>query len=116
VRLALEIVGLCKRFIAGAGSCLATAQALTDIDLAVAEGESLAVVGPSGAGKTTLLLCAAGLLAPDTGVVRWCGDSNRAAAMRRIRLCYHRGIFAEPHPDDGPRVHLIDVGDAESIR
>ncbi len=30
----------------------------------------MAVVGPPGSGKTTLLLCAAGILAPDTGVVR----------------------------------------------
>ena len=35
--------------------------------LTVAEGEFVAVVGPTGCGKSTLLNVAAGLLAPSTG-------------------------------------------------
>lgn len=42
---------------------------LEDIDLHVAQGESVALVGPSGCGKTTLLNLAAGLLTPWDGRV-----------------------------------------------
>ena len=38
-----------------------------DVDLAVAPGETVAVVGPNGAGKSTLLRALAGLLALDGG-------------------------------------------------
>ena len=44
-----------------------------DAAIEVAAGECLAIAGPSGAGKSTLLRVAAGLLRPDTGVVR-CGE------------------------------------------
>jgi len=37
--------------------------------LAVADGEFVAIVGPTGCGKTTLLNVAAGLIAPSTGRV-----------------------------------------------
>jgi ATP-binding cassette, subfamily C, bacterial len=43
---------------------------LRGLELAVARGEHLAVVGPSGIGKSTLAGLAAGLLRPDRGEVR----------------------------------------------
>jgi ATP-binding cassette subfamily C protein len=46
---------------------------LHGLDLAVAAGEHLAVVGPSGVGKSTLAGLLAGLLVPDAGVVRRAG-------------------------------------------
>jgi len=44
--------------------------AVSDVGLAVAEGEFVSVVGPTGCGKSTLLNVAAGLLAPSAGQVR----------------------------------------------
>ena len=41
-----------------------------DVEFAVAAGEVLAVLGPNGAGKSTALHVIAGLVQPDTGVVR----------------------------------------------
>src|SRR5262245_32573874 len=45
-------------------------EVLRDINLEVARGEFVAIVGFSGAGKTTLISMIAGLLAPDTGSIR----------------------------------------------
>jgi len=42
---------------------------LADINLAIDEGEFLAIVGFSGAGKTSLISLIAGLLKPDTGTI-----------------------------------------------
>ncbi|MQA35646.1 ABC transporter ATP-binding protein [Modestobacter roseus] len=41
-----------------------------DVDVAVADGEVLAVLGPNGAGKSTVLRVLAGLLRPGDGYVR----------------------------------------------
>ncbi|MFF1531245.1 thiol reductant ABC exporter subunit CydC [Cellulomonas sp. NPDC058312] len=59
-----------------------------DLDLIVAPGRSLAVVGPSGVGKTTLLLTLAGLLPPRAGEVLLDGVPLRAVdpTVRVARL------------------------------
>jgi ABC-type multidrug transport system ATPase subunit len=95
---------------------LASAHALADVDLTVAEGESVALAGPSGSGKTTLLLCAAGLMAPDVGIISWFGESDRAASLMRARLHYCRASLDEPCPADESIIHLVDVGDSEAAR
>ena len=48
--------------------------ALRDVDLAVAPGEVLALLGPSGSGKSSLLHAVAGFLAPSAGEVRLGGE------------------------------------------
>ncbi|WP_051820286.1 ABC transporter ATP-binding protein [Streptomyces sp. NRRL S-920] len=42
---------------------------LDGVSLAVAEGETVGIVGPNGSGKTTLLRCVYGALTPDEGRV-----------------------------------------------
>ena len=55
--------------------------AVRDVDLTVAEGEFVSVVGPTGCGKSTLLNVAAGLLAPSSGDVRVFGQRLDDAAV-----------------------------------
>lgn len=59
----LNVEGLAKTFGAGAEAV----QALAPMDIAIREGEFLAIVGPSGCGKTTLLNIVAGFEMPTTG-------------------------------------------------
>ena len=47
----------------------ATYRAVESASLAVADGEFVAIVGPTGCGKSTLLNVAAGLIAPSAGHV-----------------------------------------------
>ena len=63
--LALVAAGIRKTFVQG-GRELAV---LRQVDLAVARGERLAIVGRSGSGKSTLLHILAGLSEPDAGSV-----------------------------------------------
>lgn len=60
------------------------------IDLEVADGEHLAVIGPSGIGKSTLASLLAGLVSPDRGEIRLGGQPlhtlSRAQLARRVTL------------------------------
>lgn len=48
---------------------------LSNLDLEVSEGETIAIMGPSGSGKTTLLNLLGTLDKPDSGSIRW-GEST----------------------------------------
>ncbi|OFX04342.1 MAG: nitrate/sulfonate/bicarbonate ABC transporter ATP-binding protein [Alphaproteobacteria bacterium RIFCSPHIGHO2_12_FULL_66_14] len=61
----LELKGVRK----GYGDAGRRTEVLSDIDLAVEEGEFVAIVGFSGSGKTTLISLMAGLLKPDAGEI-----------------------------------------------
>ncbi len=112
VTFALEIHGLTKRYVAGAGGCLCSVQVLRAVDLSLRPGDSLAVVGPAASGKSTLLLAAAGLVAPDSGTISWYGDPARSAAFARAMYHFAAARHRPPRVPRGARVHLIDDPDA----
>ncbi len=60
-------------------------EALTGINLSVAEGRSLALLGPNGAGKSTLLLHLNGILRPSSGSVCVGGLDVSDSTVRDIR-------------------------------
>ncbi len=62
-------------------------RALDNIDLTVAAGELVALVGANGAGKTTLLRTLSGLLPAGGGSVTFDGEAiTNASPERRVRL------------------------------
>jgi zinc transport system ATP-binding protein len=60
---------------------------LHDVDLAVEQGEFLAIAGPNGGGKTTLLRIVLGLERPQTGSARLFGEPA-ARCSRRVCIGY----------------------------
>jgi lipoprotein-releasing system ATP-binding protein len=79
----LEAVGLVKTFTEADRNV----EVLRGVELRVAKGDRLAIVGASGSGKTTLLQLLGGLDEPTAGEVRVVGTSmSRAGDVERGRL------------------------------
>ena len=72
---------------------------LSGTDLALARGETVAVVGASGTGKSTLLHILAGLDTPQQGEITLCGANlSQAGDTRRTRLRNrHMGFVYQFH-------------------
>ncbi len=84
----LAAQGMRRSYREGGGAALTV---LENLDLTVAPGERLAIIGQSGSGKSTLLHLLGALDRPDGGTLRWgsadplaLGDGARAAA----RICW----------------------------
>jgi len=83
----IRIRNLCKRF----GSNVV----LDGVDLDIATGESVVVIGGSGSGKSVLLKCILGLLEPDDGIIEVDGLSviglragEREAVNRKFGMLF----------------------------
>ncbi len=73
-------------------------QVLRGIDITVAAGQSLVIIGGSGTGKSVTIKCALGLMTPDKGEVRFDGEpvSNRKALdniRRRTGMLFQGGAL-----------------------
>jgi putative ABC transport system ATP-binding protein len=80
--------------------------ALAGVDLSIARGESVAIMGASGSGKSTLLHVLAGIIVPDTGAVTYhpatgapielsaLGESARSRLRReRFGFVFQQGLL-----------------------
>jgi zinc/manganese transport system ATP-binding protein len=74
-----------------------------DVDLEVASGELVAVLGPNGVGKSTLLKALLGLLSPRAGEIRVLGRTPGAAAHEIGYLPQRRSF------DPALRVRGVDI-------
>lgn len=76
---ALEIAGLVHAY--------GPHRVLDNLELHIARGEFVALIGPNGSGKTTLLRCLAGILTPQQGRVAIAGialNEDALAAKQRL--------------------------------
>jgi branched-chain amino acid transport system ATP-binding protein len=84
----LEVKNVGKRF--------GGLQALSDVNLSIAERSVHAIIGPNGAGKSTLLNCLVGKLIPDTGSVMFDGQSVLGRKPHQINQMGISRVFQTP--------------------
>jgi energy-coupling factor transport system ATP-binding protein len=70
---------------------------LQGVDLQIAPGELVALMGRNGSGKTTLLKCVVGLLHPDSGRIKMRGEP--LIGQKTADICRHVGYLPQ-EPDD----------------
>lgn len=75
---ALEIRGLCKHY---------DGFSLENIDLTLARGAVMGLIGENGAGKTTLIKTVLDLVRPDSGEVRVLGRPHGGYGGARTARC-----------------------------
>lgn len=90
---------------------------LRDVDLTIAPGERLALVGPTGAGKSTLAKLVARLYDPTDGSVTYGGVDLRQATQsslrQRVTVVPQEGFLFDGSLRDNVRIARIDASDAE---
>lgn len=84
----LEAQGLTKTFRQGP----VRVEVLRQVELAVARGQRVAIVGASGSGKSTLLHCLGGLDRPTAGQVTLLGQNLHGLAEKRRGLLRNRAL------------------------
>ena len=104
---AVAITGLAKRYGTGA----AAVDALKHVDMQVAAGEVVGLIGPSGSGKSTLLKCLGAVVEPTAGRIDLGGDTVydghwRASDLRALRRDRIGFVFQAPY-----LIPFLDVTD-----
>lgn len=87
--IVLESRGVTKRYIGGDGVAL---DVLRGVDLCVASGEMLAIIGESGSGKSTLLHILGGLDRPSSGEVLLAGRVLSDRSDEELAAVRNRGV------------------------
>ena len=97
-------------------------QVLRGVDMNVAEGEIVSIVGANGAGKTTLIRTVMGTLPAFAGEVRFCGErisgrpSHQIARLGMAQVMEGRRLFGHMEVEDNLRVGGDLLRDARRSR
>lgn len=106
-KAALESAPKSPVVVAGAAVLYGRGRVLDDVNISVAPGERVAVIGPSGAGKTTLFRLIAGLVKPAEGQATTLGhDVSKLSGSRLARLRREIGFL---HQQDNliPQLRVV---------
>ena len=107
------------------GQGLAEVQALRGVDLEVADGEFLAIMGPSGSGKSTAMNIIGCLDTPSAGAYLFRGvpvqrlDRDQRALLRRMHLGFvFQGfnLLARTSAQENVELPLLYRGEAAAVR
>src|SRR6185295_3727220 len=104
-------------------------EALRGLDLSIAAGELVALLGANGAGKTTAVRTLLGLAWPTTGEVRVFGGDPRDAATRTrlgavlqiarvpetLRVREHIDLFSSYYPNPMPMAEVIEAAGLQGL-
>jgi peptide/nickel transport system ATP-binding protein/oligopeptide transport system ATP-binding protein len=117
----VEIRGLVKRFPVKGGilqRTVAEVKAVDGVDLDIARGETLGLVGESGCGKTTVGRLVLRLIEPTAGMIRFDGVDISRLRGKRLKPFRRRMqiIFQDPYAALDPRAPIGDsIGDGLRI-
>ena len=86
-------------------------QAVTEISLEVAEGETFGIVGESGCGKSTLANAMIGIVRPTSGTVRFQGEDLYALKPKAFKEARRdmQMIFQDPYSSLNPRFTVYEI-------
>ena len=109
----LEAEALSVRFAVGRGMFRPRqyVRAVSDVDLVLLPGETLALVGESGSGKTTFARALLGLVGHSAGTIRF-GGTDTSTMTRRETQAMRRVVqmvFQDPFGSLDPRLPVADI-------